>query len=46
MLQLYTVFDWIRTKLARKRKDSLIVLAYTQEAVNALQPREDVRVDC
>ena len=32
------VFDWTRTELARKRPDGSTVLAYTQEAVDALQP--------
>lgn len=32
------VFDWTRTELARKRADGSTVLAYTQEAVDALQP--------
>lgn len=32
------VFDWTRTELARKRKDGSTVLAYTQEAVDALKP--------
>lgn len=32
------VFDWTRTELARKRLDGSTVLAYTQEAVDALQP--------
>lgn len=32
------IFDWTRTELARKRPDGSTVLAYTQEAVDALQP--------
>lgn len=32
------VFDWTRTELARKRPDGSTVLAYTQEAVDALDP--------
>lgn len=32
------VFDWTRTELARKRSDGSTVLAYTQEAVDALVP--------
>lgn len=32
------VFDWTRTELARKRDDGSTVLAYTQEAVDALDP--------
>ncbi|MDO5521843.1 MAG: mannonate dehydratase [bacterium] len=32
------VFDWTRTELARKRPDGSTVLAYTQEAVDALCP--------
>lgn len=32
------VFDWTRTELARMRPDGSTVLAYTQEAVDALQP--------
>ncbi len=34
------VFDWTRTELARKRADGSTVLAYTQEAVDALQPEK------
>ena len=34
------VFDWTRTELARKRTDGSTVLAYTQEAVDALVPEE------
>ena len=34
------VFDWTRTELARKRPDGSTVLAYTQEAVDALNPEE------
>ncbi len=34
------VFDWTRTELARKRADGSTVLAYTQEAVDALVPEE------
>ncbi len=34
------VFDWTRTELARKRKDGSTVLAYTQEAVDALKPED------
>lgn len=32
------VFDWTRTELARKRPDGSTVLAYNQEAVDALNP--------
>ena len=32
------VFDWTRTELARERADGSTVLAYTQEAVDALDP--------
>ena len=32
------VFDWTRTELARKRPDGSTVLAYTQEAVDAIDP--------
>lgn len=32
------VFDWTRTELARKRADGSTVLAYTQEAVDNLDP--------
>ena len=34
------VFDWTRTELARKRADGSTVLAYTQEAVDALKPEK------
>ncbi|MCM1263115.1 MAG: mannonate dehydratase [Butyrivibrio sp.] len=34
------VFDWTRTELARKREDGSTVLAYTQEAVDALVPEK------
>lgn len=34
------VFDWTRTELARVRSDGSTVLAYTQEAVDALCPEE------
>lgn len=34
------VFDWTRTELARVRPDGSSVLAYTQEAVDALNPEE------
>lgn len=34
------VFDWTRTELARKRPDGSTVLAYTQEAIDALQPEK------
>lgn len=34
------VFDWTRTELARKRADGSTVLAYTQEAVDALDPEK------
>ena len=34
------VFDWTRTELARKRKDGSTVLAYTQAAVDALDPEK------
>lgn len=32
------VFDWTRTELARKREDGSTVLAYTQKAIDALDP--------
>ncbi len=32
------VFDWTRTELARMRPDGSTVLAYTQEAIDALNP--------
>lgn len=34
------VFDWTRTELARRRPDGSTVLAYTQEAVDALNPED------
>lgn len=34
------VFDWTRTELARKRADGSTVLAYTQQAVDALIPEK------
>lgn len=34
------VFDWTRTELARKRPDGSTVLAYTQAAVDKLNPDE------
>ena len=34
------VFDWTRTELARRRPDGSTVLAYTQEAVDALDPEK------
>ena len=34
------VFDWTRTELARKRADGSTVLAYTQKAVDALNPED------
>ncbi len=34
------VFDWTRTELARIREDGSTVLAYTQEAVDALEPEK------
>ena len=34
------VFDWTRTELARKRPDGSTVLAYTQAAVDALNPED------
>jgi mannonate dehydratase len=34
------VFDWTRTELARVREDGSTVLAYTQEAVDALKPEK------
>ena len=34
------VFDWTRTELARKRPDGSTVLAYTQEAVDKLDPEK------
>ena len=32
------VFDWTRTELARVRKDGSTVLAYTQKAIDSLNP--------
>lgn len=32
------VFDWTRTELARKRADGSTVLAYTQKAIDAMDP--------
>ena len=32
------VFDWTRTELARRRPDGSTVLAYTQKAIDALEP--------
>lgn len=34
------VFDWTRTELARVRPDGSTVMAYTQEAVDALDPEK------
>ena len=34
------VFDWTRTELARERKDGSTVLAYTQKAVDAIDPEK------
>ncbi|MCR5596160.1 MAG: mannonate dehydratase [Lachnospiraceae bacterium] len=34
------VFDWTRTELARLRPDGSTVMAYTQEAVDALDPEK------
>ena len=34
------VFDWTRTELARKRADGSTVLAYTQKAIDALDPED------
>ncbi len=34
------VFDWTRTELARVRPDGSTVLAYSQEAVDALEPEK------
>ncbi len=34
------VFDWTRTELARLRSDGSTVMAYTQEAVDALNPEK------
>lgn len=34
------VFDWTRTELARRRPDGSTVLAYTQKAVDALDPEK------
>lgn len=34
------VFDWTRTELARKRSDGSTVLAYTQAAVDHLEPEK------
>jgi len=35
-----TVFDWTGTELARVREDGSTVLAYTQEAVDAIGPEK------
>ena len=37
------VFDWTRTELARKRPDGSTVLAYTQAAVDAINPENMVK---
>ena len=34
------VFDWTRSELARKRADGSTVLAYTQEAIDAINPEK------
>ena len=34
------VFDWTRTELARERPDGSTVLAYNQEAIDALDPEK------
>lgn len=34
------VFDWTRTELARKRPDGSTVLAYTQSAIDAIDPEK------
>ena len=34
------VFDWTRTELARKRPDGSTVLAYSQKAIDAINPEE------
>ena len=34
------VFDWTRTELARRRPDGSTVLAYTQKAVDGLDPEK------
>ena len=34
------VFDWTRTELARKREDGSTVLAYTQKAIDELDPEK------
>ena len=34
------VFDWTRTELARRRPDGSTVLAYTQKAIDALDPEK------
>lgn len=34
------VFDWTRTELARKRQDGSTVLAYSQSAIDALDPEK------
>ena len=34
------VFDWTRSELARKRPDGSTVLAYTQEAIDAIDPEK------
>lgn len=34
------VFDWTRTELARKRPDGSTVLAYSQEAINKIDPEK------
>lgn len=43
------VFDWTRTELARKRKDGSTVMAYTQEAIDAIDPTkifDSLNADC
>ena len=34
------VFDWTRSELARKRTDGSTVLAYNEDAINAIKPEE------
>ena len=34
------VFDWTRSELARRREDGSTVLAYTQEAIDAIDPEK------
>ena len=43
------VFDWTRTELARKRADGSTVMAYSQEAIDKIDPNnifESLKGDC